>query len=461
MSLVIAGNQANITTPLSATVTALANNGSGAIRVTTLASHFFGNGDTVFINATPAVGYFTITVIDPQHFDLVGSTFTSTGSGTVNDFSLTPQILVPTDGDTFSLQLSGMLSALQALCDRTQFLAKNLPSVYLFITTTTSGVSIPPWVTHVLVDGYGSGGSGGGGCGGISGTANQNYSAGSGGAGARRALQIFTILGGATKLNVAIGASVSGGAGGAAGNPPSDGTHGLDGNPSTVTYGDGGLAGTTFFRALGGSGGGGGAHFPVAAASNVPIWTPGGVNAAGMQRSGPAGLLTQYTPGPAQLINLYNSSGTITDPAGGWPVVVYTDPAGATTWNQGGGAVANCNPTYSAALSYAGNPSEEGGLGGGGAAGANGATDGIWPGGNGGGGGGGSGGVGGFGGTGGDSNHAGNGTAGGTGGNGSGGAGGGGGGAGGEASGTGGAGGAGGNSGAGAIQLVFLRLMAP
>jgi hypothetical protein len=126
MSLIITGSQFNSTSPLQATVTALANNGAGAIRVTTSAPHLFGNGDMVEVfTSAPglwAVG-FVVAVVDATHFDLVGSTFATTATGFAKDLSLTPQVLVPTDGDSFSLQLSGMLSSQQAILDRTQYLA--------------------------------------------------------------------------------------------------------------------------------------------------------------------------------------------------------------------------------------------------------------------------------------------------------------------------------------------------
>lgn len=122
MSLVLTGNPANITTPLQATITALADNGSGAIRATTSTPHFFGTNDHVIMVTTVVTGTFEITVIDSTHFDLVGSTYTATGTGTATDLSLTPQIQVPTDGDAFSAQLSGLLSGFQGVLDRTQYL---------------------------------------------------------------------------------------------------------------------------------------------------------------------------------------------------------------------------------------------------------------------------------------------------------------------------------------------------
>jgi len=154
MSLVITGDARNVTAPLSATVTALANNGSGAIRVTTSAPHLFGNADLVYMQASPALGDFFITVIDGTHFDLVGSTYASTGTGTATDLSLTPEIQVPTDGDTFSLQLSGMLSSLQALADRTQYLQESSSLYRLYNVYRASGitdeVSATPWSQTVI-----------------------------------------------------------------------------------------------------------------------------------------------------------------------------------------------------------------------------------------------------------------------------------------------------------------------
>ena len=122
MSDVLTGDLTHVTSPLSATVSALTNNGSGAIRVLTAAPHLYGTGDLVVMDAGAVQGPFQITVIDSDHFDLNGSTYTASYSGTVKDISLTPQILVPIDGDTFSAQLSGLTSAFQGLLDRTQYL---------------------------------------------------------------------------------------------------------------------------------------------------------------------------------------------------------------------------------------------------------------------------------------------------------------------------------------------------
>lgn len=132
MSTILTGTPSNVTTPLSAAITSLANNGSGAIRVATSTPHLFGNGDALVQLSSFGGGLsslngtvWVIAVIDPSHFDLVGSTFTSSGTGVATDYSITPSVQVPTDGDPFSAQLSGLLSAYQALLDRTQWLAQH------------------------------------------------------------------------------------------------------------------------------------------------------------------------------------------------------------------------------------------------------------------------------------------------------------------------------------------------
>jgi hypothetical protein len=128
MSLVLQGTSANSTSPITRTVSALTNN-AGVAEVTTTAPHLFGNGDTVETYLNLAGFYastWTITVIDSTHFLLNGSTYSATATGTVVDLSLTPQIKVPTDGDSGSMQLSGMLSALQGILDRTEYLQSEI-----------------------------------------------------------------------------------------------------------------------------------------------------------------------------------------------------------------------------------------------------------------------------------------------------------------------------------------------
>jgi hypothetical protein len=63
-------------------ITNVANNGSGACRVTTSVAHGLSNGDPVVVSevqgATGANGEFTVTVIDTTNIDLDGSTFGGT-----------------------------------------------------------------------------------------------------------------------------------------------------------------------------------------------------------------------------------------------------------------------------------------------------------------------------------------------------------------------------------------------
>ena len=130
MSTIINGNPANITTPLSATITSAAA-GSGITTCTTSASHLFGPNDTVTIsgdtNSTGIDGSWTITVTGATTFTIPYAISGSIG-GTVRakDSSLSPQILWPSDGDPSSVQLSGLLSGGQALADRTQYLNSHL-----------------------------------------------------------------------------------------------------------------------------------------------------------------------------------------------------------------------------------------------------------------------------------------------------------------------------------------------
>ncbi len=215
MSEILNGNASNVSTPLSQTVTALANNGSGEIRVTTSAPHLFGPNDNVLMatGVASGSGYFPIAIVDPTHFDLVGSTYVSTSTGTATDLSLTPQVQVPTDGDTFSMQLSGMLSSLQALLDRSQWLSSKV-SYELIESFTASGSWVcPPGCFFVALVGCGGGGGGEGGCSGLTST-NTFAAQGGGGAGAPVGTTVVAVVPGVSYA-ITIG---GGGAGGRAGN---------------------------------------------------------------------------------------------------------------------------------------------------------------------------------------------------------------------------------------------------
>lgn len=462
MSYVMQDTAANSTTPLAATVVGIADNGSGEMRVQTSAPHLFGQNDFVQLSVTIAAvltaAYGTIVVIDSTHFDVLGSTFTATGTGTAFDLSLTPQILVPTDGDTGSLQLSGMLSALRGLADRTQALRTyQINRQNVSVTRSTSGsVPIPPWATAIVIHACGGGGGGGGGDYGNNNVANMRF-AGSGGAGAeRRSIMVSAIPGGATSIDVVIGAGGAGGSGGGRSGPTAA-TAGADGSRTTLAWHDGSFAGFVFGKFLGGAGGGSGStnagsvFTSGVGTGSTPAFVPGGRGPAEMFRLGPAGLLAQKAPGAAQAQNLEDGTGA-------WDFTSYTDPIGSRMPGDGGASMANGhNPTYVASVSYDGAPSATGQAGG--SKGSYGTADSPQLAGAGGGGGGGGGyGDGGDAGDGGDGNNSGAGTAGGAGTSASAntGGGGGGGGSGGGGSTTGGDGGAGGAGGSGLVQILFI-----
>jgi hypothetical protein len=138
MSVVLTGNSANVTTPLISTVNAMTSGGSGTIRVQTTAPHLYGQLDQVLVLAGSVDATFPISVIDATHFDCIGSTFVSGGSGVAIDMSLTPAVQIPSDGDTFSAQLSGLLSAFQALLDRSQYLQKQAAGVASTVLTAAN-----------------------------------------------------------------------------------------------------------------------------------------------------------------------------------------------------------------------------------------------------------------------------------------------------------------------------------
>ena len=221
MTLDLTGDPTHITTPISRSVTGLTNNGSGAIRVTTSVPHEFGPGDTVDMQASPAVGYFTIAIVSPTTFDLVGSTYTTTGTGTAIDVSLTPQIRVPIDGLTGSLQLSGMLSTIEGILDRTQFIrGKTLFSEY--VTVGAGTFVVPPGVAWMIAVMLGGGGGGEGGSRGEVTGGTGVFPQGGGGAGAPLVVTPIRTSPGDT-LTIAAGAggaggSTNGGAGGSGGN---------------------------------------------------------------------------------------------------------------------------------------------------------------------------------------------------------------------------------------------------
>lgn len=126
MPNVITGNPANITTPLTRTVTGAVTAG-GLIKLTTSVAHLFATSDVVTVQAVGGVpaanGTWTITVVDATHFTLDGSTFAGvyTSGGTATDYSLTPAFNIIADGENMTADTFAVTA--QALADRTQYLA--------------------------------------------------------------------------------------------------------------------------------------------------------------------------------------------------------------------------------------------------------------------------------------------------------------------------------------------------
>lgn len=153
MGTVLTGNAANILTPLTATVAGTSSGTGGNVRIQTSAPFVAGVGDDLTIGSvggtTEANGQHAITaIIDSTHFE-IGVTWVHawTSGGTVTDESLSPPMLVPSDGDPASAQLSGLISSQQSILDRTQFLQKEIirtvlpkfpaSGYYLFTVTPT------------------------------------------------------------------------------------------------------------------------------------------------------------------------------------------------------------------------------------------------------------------------------------------------------------------------------------
>ncbi len=127
MTLNYSGDPANVTTPLTATITNCADNGAGLVRVTTSSSHLFSTFDWVTIagvvGCTEANTGVAITVISSTTFDLVGVSFVNpyTSGGTATDHSLSPWGTFAEDGEPGTV--ASMEAFMQLLADRTQWLA--------------------------------------------------------------------------------------------------------------------------------------------------------------------------------------------------------------------------------------------------------------------------------------------------------------------------------------------------
>lgn len=126
MSTNYTGNPANVTTPISATVTNCTSGTGAKVLVTTSAAHLFATHDWVHVSGvvgtTEANGVFQITVLGSTTFLLEGSAFVNAyvSGGTAQDISLTPYFQVPDNGEACTVD--SILAAVTMVADRTQWL---------------------------------------------------------------------------------------------------------------------------------------------------------------------------------------------------------------------------------------------------------------------------------------------------------------------------------------------------
>jgi hypothetical protein len=211
--IVLQGNPTNITTGTLSQVITSAVSGSTSTTVTTSGAHLFGNNDQVTISG--ATGMTGLNAVWPDITVTGSTTFTlpsslsgvyAANSGTVTDLSLTPPFQAPIDGMTGSVQLSGLLSSLQTLADRSEFTWRNVLNKGEPVAFTANGtVAIPPYVKAIIVEMCGGGGGGGDGQAGGT-AASQMAGAGGGGAGAPLVSIVMPITAAATTLTVTVGA---------------------------------------------------------------------------------------------------------------------------------------------------------------------------------------------------------------------------------------------------------------
>lgn len=118
------GDPANITFPLAArTITGATN--ATPIVVTTSVNHGYGDNDTVevagVVGNTAANGFWKITWLSATTYSLDGSVGNGAyvSGGTSNDYSLTPELTEPVDGELRSVASVELMT--RALADRAQF----------------------------------------------------------------------------------------------------------------------------------------------------------------------------------------------------------------------------------------------------------------------------------------------------------------------------------------------------
>lgn len=130
--------------PTAISITAVANNGSGAIRLTLAAnSRTFHTGERILINSPPSFpalnNDFAITPIDATHIDLIGSTFVAGYPGGAT-------VVAAAIGNATSIRINGTpASAATANTVYSIFLRwADAGCTYAEMSMTTSGSSLPP-----------------------------------------------------------------------------------------------------------------------------------------------------------------------------------------------------------------------------------------------------------------------------------------------------------------------------
>lgn len=239
MPTIYAGNPANVTTPLVRTVTNATN--ATPIEITVSGAHLFGDDDFVTIDGvvgnTAANGGWTITVTSSTKFTLSSSVGNGAyvSGGTATDHSMTPQIVMPSDGDPATA--NSVNSPMQALADRTQYAILQTRTLMTQTFTTFGAWVAPPRVTEVLIRGIGGGGGGGGGAGIISAIVG----GGGGGGGGAIASNISVPVTPGVSYAIIIGSGGTGGAGTATGS--NNGSDGTASSFSGLAHFNGGAAG--------------------------------------------------------------------------------------------------------------------------------------------------------------------------------------------------------------------------
>lgn len=150
------GDPANVTTPLPQRTVTNATNATPIV-ITTSAAHGYGDNDTVEVAAvggnTAANGFWKITWLSTTTFSLDGSVGSGayTSGGTVNNYSLNPEMTEPSDGELRSV--ASVLNMTRANADRTQFLG--LRSNPLANLTALAALKVPTNGMVRYVTGFG------------------------------------------------------------------------------------------------------------------------------------------------------------------------------------------------------------------------------------------------------------------------------------------------------------------